>query len=160
MAIPTSLIPPTPLNIGMQSVIGNSAPQTATITLSAPTSDTLITGLTQQITVPSIGQFIKVTVLLPSVTISAATTITISVYSGATTGTLTTLVQSQAFISGTAATQFCGDYIFFIPVTATGTAFPQAGSTTFLSITAKASTGNFVVNATATLPASSVVEVL
>ena len=161
MSVPLALIPASPLNIAMAPVIGSSAPVTTTVTLTAPTTAQLITGLNTPIpvVVPSVANYVRVTAYLPSVTVSAAATITFTVYSGATAGALTTVVQSFTFVTATGQTTAAGVYEYLIPVTAAGTTFPQAGSSIYLSIAATASTGNVVVNGAAATPASMVVEV-
>ena len=160
MAIQTGPIPPTPLDITIAPVIGYTVPGTSTITLTAPTSATLITGMSTQITVPTAAQWLEVEVYLPSVTVSAAATTTLSLYQGATAGALTTVVQTIAFITPTGGTQFAGFYKFLVPTAAAGASFPDIGSTVFLSVAATSSTGNFVVNATSTQPSNMIVKAL
>jgi hypothetical protein len=48
--------------------------------------------------------------------------------------------------------------VFWIPVTAPSTTFPGVGSTTFISIAATASSGNYVLNTSATEPTSLIIE--
>jgi len=162
MSVPISNLPSSPLNVGMAPLLASATPETSSVSLATPSSATLITGQSASVTIPSIAQFVKVTVFLPTVTVSAAATITLSVYSGATSGTLTTLIQSQSFIAGTAATQFCGSFSFLIPVSTAAIAANnlQIGSTSFLSIAATASAGNFVVNGTSTAVLNTSFEVL
>ena len=162
MAVPTSLIPVTPISLSTSAVLGASAPVTSTVTLTTPTSAAIITGLNTPvaITVPALGSYIRVKAYLPSVTQSAAAATTICLYSGATAGALTTLVQSVNYTTATGGTSIGGVFEFLVPVTAAGTTFPQAGSSIFLSIAATDSTGNFVVNGAAATPASMIVEVL
>lgn len=161
MSIPIGAIPPNPLGIVVTPALGYTVPGVATITLTTPTVATLITGMSTLISVPATGgQWVEVEVYLPSVTVSAAATTTLSLYQGATAGALTTLVQTQAFITPTGGTQFAGFYKFLVPITAASATFPGAGSSVFLSVSATSSTGNFVVNATATQPSNMIVKVL
>lgn len=161
MSVPLANTPVTPLNLATAPVIGNSAAVVATTNFTSPSSATYLTGLNANIVVPSVGNFIRVSLLLSSVTgMTAAATITLSIYSGATAGTLTTLQQSTSFVLSTGQTTLGGLYEFIIPVTATGTTFPQAGSTTFLSAAVTASSGNFNIIGAATTPAQLVIEVL
>lgn len=161
MSIGPAGLPVTPLNYAVNTILGTGTAQAATVTLTAPTTATLITGMdtTVPVVIPVTAQFVKVTLFLPSVTISAAATITLGVYTDpSTAGTLTTLQQAQSFVSGTGATAFCGTYTFLIPVTAAGTSFPEIGSSVYVSVAATASTGNFVVNGTSTKVMNMIVE--
>jgi hypothetical protein len=128
------------------------------VTLTTPTTATLITGLTAQITIPPMAKVIKVSVQGSSATVTAAATITTALYFGATTGLLTTQVAQSVVVAPTGGTSVAVNSIFYVPVTAASTTFPGSGSTAFLSIAATASSGNYVLNTNATLPTTMTIE--
>lgn len=147
MSIPVASIPVTPLTLSVNPVIGKAVPLTAAVTLTTPTSATLITGLTCPITIPANASYVKVEVVGKGVTITAAATITQGCYLGATAGTLTTLIGTQVRLGATGGTVCDLNGTYFLPVTSA-----LASTSTNISIAATASTGNYVTQAAATEP--------
>ncbi len=147
MSIPQAGIPNSPITVSAAPVLGSATPLVAAVSLTTPTSATLVTGLTVPITIPALAQFVKVELVGKGVTISAAATITIGAYIGSTAGALTTLIGTQVRLGATGGTVCDINGTFFLPVTTA-----LAGTTTNVSIAATASTGNFVTQASATEP--------
>jgi hypothetical protein len=148
-------LPESPILASVNPLVGVPVKLTSGVTLTAPTSATLITGLTQSITVPLNAQYIRVVVSGKSATVTAAATITLGLYTGATTGTLTTLVGTHVVVAPTGGTSVAIEATFFIPVTST-----IANTSFFVSAAATASTGDFVLNAASTEPTYMVVDCL
>ncbi len=153
MSVPTALQPPTALGVAMAPLVASAVPLVSAVTLSTPTSATLVTGLTVPITIPLVAQFIRVSVQGKNATVTAAATITLGCYIGATAGTLTTLQGTSVVVAPTGGTTVAVNSVFYIPVTST-----NAGTSTNVSIAATASTGNYVLNAAATEPTYLVVD--
>jgi hypothetical protein len=80
-------------------------------------------------------------------TVSAAATITMGAYTGATSGALTTLFADKVVVAPTGGTTVSIDKIFILPITGS-----QWNTSLYISIAATASSGNFVLNAGATTP--------
>lgn len=119
----------------------------ANTTVTTPTSATLIPGLTQSVSIQQYTDWLLIHLSGKSATVTAGATITIGAYTGATTGALTTLFMDTVSVVGTGATTVAVAKTFMLPVT------PAMWNTTiFISIAATATTGNFVLNATATEP--------
>lgn len=121
----------------------------ATVSLTTPTSPTLITGLTLSLRVPATASYLLVQLKAKNATVTAAATVTLGCYTGATTGALTTLKGTTVVVAATGGTTVPVDTQFMIPVTTA-----LGGTTVFISIAATASTGNFVLNGGATEPAT------
>ncbi len=155
MSVPLATLPATPLNLSMAPVLGGAVPLTAAVSLTTPTSATVITGLTIPITIPSVASYVRVEVCGKGVTISAAATITIGCYLGATANALTTLIGTQVRLGATGGTVCDINGVFFLPVTSA-----LAGTSTNISIAATASTGNFVTQASSTEPTFLIVTVI
>ncbi len=147
MSVPLASLPVTPLNLATAPVVGSIAPLTSAVTLTTPTSATLITGCTLSVTIPAVAQFIGIKFLAQDATVTAAATVTLGCYTGATTGALTTLFDSRIVVAPTGGTTVACQTEFLLPVTST-----LAGTTVFFSVAATASTGNFVLNAGSTSP--------
>lgn len=129
---------------------------TSGVTMTTPSSATLITGLTQQVNqIPSIATMIRVTLQGKSATVTAGATITLGCYTGVTTGALTTLQGTQVYVAPTGGTGILVNATWYIPTTST-----LIGTSPFFSIAVTASTGNYVLNAGATEPCNFVVEYL
>ena len=136
-----------PYNLLITNLLGTAGPLTSAVTLTTPSSATLITGLTAFITIPSGAVFIKVEVVGKGVTISAAATITQGAYTGSTSGALTTLFGTQVRLGATGGTVCDLNGEYYLPVT------PSLYNTsTWISIAATASSGNYVTQASATEP--------
>jgi hypothetical protein len=155
MALTPKSIPVNDLQFSMQTIAGQAVPLVANVTLTAPTSATLVTGLTALVTIPQYSEFLKVILDGSGATVTAAATITEGVYTGATAGALTTLVNSRVIVAPTGGTTVNVGNEFLIPVTPS-----QWGTQEYISIAATASTGNFVLSAASTSPTYLVVSVL
>lgn len=147
MSVPLATLPVTPLNLATAPIIGNIVPLTTGVTLTTPTSATLITGATLSVAIPALAQYVGIKFIAQDATVTAAATVTLGCYTGATTGTLTTLFDSRIVVAPTGGTTVACTTEFMLPVTPT-----LAGTTLFFSVAATASTGNFVINAGATSP--------
>jgi hypothetical protein len=158
MPVPMSTIPAVGQIIDVWAAPLCAAPiqLTGNVTLTAPTSATLVTGLTTLVAIPALATYLRVQVSGADATVTAAATITISLYSGATSGTLTTLIADSVVVAPTGGTTVAVNSTFYVPVTnaLAGT------SATYLSIAATASTGNFVLNAGATTPTTFIIDCL
>jgi hypothetical protein len=151
MSFPIQQTPYSPYNLFISNLLGNVV-LTGPVTLSTPTSATLITGLTTQILIPAGASYIKVELAGSGVTITAAATITIGAYTGATSGALTTQFGTQVRLGATGGTVCDLNGEFYLPVT------PSLYNTqTYISLSGTASTGNFVTQAGATNPTFMVV---
>ncbi len=140
-----------PYNLFVSSFLG-SAQLTSAVTLTTPTSATLITGLSVFITIPAGATMVKVELTGKGVTITAAATITIGAYTGASSGALTTLMGTNVRLGATGGTVCDLNGEFYLQVT------PSLYNTgTWISIAATASTGNFVTQAAATEPTNLVI---
>lgn len=132
------------ITLGYAQITGN-------VTLTAPTSDTLITGLTLAVTIPTGGRRVKITAYTPALFSSnpnASTTL--SVWDGAV-GTGTQL-QSFTHSSGTVASdQLTANLIAVVT--------PSAGSKTY-NLGMKTTAGNAVCVASNTAPAFILVEAI
>lgn len=155
MSVPLATIPETPLNVAMAPLLASAVPLVAGVTLTTPTSATLITGLTVPITIPSGAVFVRIQVSGKNATVTAAATVTLSAYTGATAGILTTLIGDAVVVAPTGGTTAAVNATFYLPVTNA-----LWGTSTNVSIAATASTGNFVLNAAATEPTFLVVDCL
>jgi hypothetical protein len=147
MSVGQSAIPSQPVAVSIQPVINSINPLTTAVTLTTPTSATLITGLTLPVTIPTGAQFIFLYLKAQDATVTAAATITLGAYQGVTTGALTTLFDSTIVVAPTGGTTVATDTKFILPVNTT-----MYGTTIFLSVAATASSGNFVMNAGSTSP--------
>lgn len=124
---------------------------TGTVTLTTPTVDTLVTGLTQAVTIPAGSRKIKVSAYCSdfhSSNVNSSSNLTI--WDG-TVGSGTQL-QSWAHISGTVDSDGLGAYLVAIVT-------PSAGAKTY-NVGAKASAGNAVITAASTTPAFILVEAI
>lgn len=127
-------------------------PITASVVLTTPTSDTLITGLAQAVTVPSGSRNLKITAYIPNFTCSNSNaTLTLSIWDGVV-GSGTQL-SSFIYSSGTVASDGHGATCIAI------VSAPAAGSKTY-RVGAKASAGNATAVASATSPAFILVEAI
>jgi hypothetical protein len=120
---------------------------TSGVTLTTPTSAALITGLTQSVPIAPRTTYLLVVVKGKNATVTAAATITLGCYSGATSGALTTLLGTTVVVAPTGGTTVAVDTMFLVPITPS-----QWNTSIFISIAATASTGNFVLNAGSTEP--------
>ncbi len=154
MAFPIQQTPFSPYNLFVSNFLGQTQ-LTSAVTLTTPTSATLITGLSQFVTIPAGASLIQVQLTGKGVTITAAATITIGCYQGVTSGALTTLFGSQVRLGATGGTVCDLDGLFFLAVT------PSMYNTSiYISIAGTASTGNFVTQAGATEPTNMVITYL
>lgn len=147
MSVNLASIPNTPFNVAVQPVLNSIVPLTSGVTLTNPSSATLITGASVQVTVPNLAQFIAVYFQGSDATVTAAATITTALYKGATSGALTTLVGNSVVVAPTGGTTVAVNSIFWIPVTT-----DMYGTSFFVSVAATASSGNYVLNAGSTSP--------
>lgn len=149
MAILPASIPVNDMSIGYQQIAGVPVQLVSGVTLTTPTSATYVTGLTVTVAVPQLAQFIAIHVNGTNATVTAAATVTLGAYIGATAGTLTTLFGSSVVVAPTGGTTVGVNSTFWLPVTST-----MWGTSVIVSIGATASSGNYVLNASSTSPAT------
>lgn len=154
MPIPIQQTPYSPYNLFITNLLGQTQLITA-VTLTTPTSATLITGLSILVTPPAGSSLIQIDLAGKGVTITAAATITIGAYTGVTSGALTTLFGSQVRLGATGGTVCDLNGRFFLSVTPSMYGIPL-----YISIAGTASTGNFVTQAGSTEPTNLVVTYL
>lgn len=135
------------LDAWVNPLVAQPVQLTSGVTLTAPTSATYLTGATLTISVPSLAQWIVVSLKGKNATVTAAATITTGIYTGASAGTLTTLVGDSVVVAPTGGTTVAVNTDVWIPVTNA-----TAGTTIIVSVGITASTGNYVLNAGATEP--------
>lgn len=124
---------------------------TSTVTLTTPTSDTQVTGMTITVTIPAGGRRVKITAYTTDFHSSTAnSTSVLSIWDG-TVGSGTEL-QQWNHGSGTVDTDTIGACVVAVVT-------PPAASKTY-NVGAKTASGNAVITAAATSPAFVLVEVI
>src|ERR1035437_297141 len=143
---PISTVPGVPYNLSVSNLL-SLVQLTSAVTLSTPTSATLITGMVANVTPPVGSSLIRITVSGKGVTITAAATITLGAYQATTTGTLSTLIGTQVRLGATGGTVCDINGEVYSAVTPT-----MWASALWINFAAAASTGNYVTQASSTEP--------